>query len=80
MFVRMVILALVTVTAIAGLAACGSGDKKAKAQVFRQCTSEHGITLPEPEKGNGGIVRITAPPPGVDPQAFQSARDACADK
>lgn len=80
MLFRMGALALAATIGAAGLAACDSGDKKAKAQAFRQCMSEHGITLPEPEKGSGGTFRMTAPPPGVDPAAFRAARDACTGK
>lgn len=80
MSVRMAALALIAVAGTAALTACDSGGKQVKGQAFRQCMSEHGITLPQPEKGNAGTVRMNTPPPGVDQQAFQAARDACAGK
>lgn len=45
---------------------------------FAECMRENGIDMPDPEFGDGGMVRF-GPPEGVDPEdpAFREAQETC---
>jgi hypothetical protein len=45
---------------------------------FAQCMRSHGVNIPDPQPGNGGI-RIGGPGSGVDPNSptFQNAQKTC---
>jgi hypothetical protein len=80
----------ITLLATAGvaisLAACGGGGGQANAQQtfqdaalkFAQCMRQHGVDVPDPQTGGGGI-QIQAGQNGIDPQSqtFKDAQSAC---
>jgi hypothetical protein len=84
---RFRLLTMPLATASLALAACGgggssaaSGDDRARfreaALDFAQCMREHGVDMPDPSPGEGGI-RLAAPPSGTDQAAFRRAEEAC---
>jgi hypothetical protein len=81
----------ITLLAVSGaaisLAACGGGSGgqtnaqqtfQDAALKFAQCMRQHGVDVPDPQAGSGGI-QIQAGQNGVDPQSqtFQDAQSAC---
>jgi hypothetical protein len=81
--VRTRVLALpLAALAVVGLAACGGG-RSAERAAYAQCMSQHGVTLPDrdhrPSTAPGAPRRDpNTAPPGVDQNAWTTARAACA--
>jgi hypothetical protein len=79
------IMLLATAGVAIGLAACGGGGGQANAQQtfqdaalkFAQCMRQHGVDVPDPRPGGGGIQFQAGQ--GLDPrsQSFQDAQSAC---
>jgi hypothetical protein len=77
-----------------GVAGCGhdsggGGQRHPAMQAYRQCLSQHGVTLPARQHGGSmpssmpgmpGMAKHQpgTPPPGVNPDTWNSARTACA--
>jgi hypothetical protein len=75
-----------------GTAACGSsgsagsGARHQAMQAYRQCLTQHGVTLPARQHGAqqagapaaGQKHQPGTPPAGVDPQTWTAAQTACA--
>jgi hypothetical protein len=75
-----------------GTAACGSsgssdasGSRHQAMHAYRQCLSQHGVTLPArqhtgtpPTGAPAAAHQHGTPPAGVDPQAWSAAQTACA--
>jgi hypothetical protein len=80
------LITLAMVGASSALVACGGSasgeDAQAKSEdaalKFAQCMRQHGVDMPDPQQGGGGI-QIQAGQNGVDPQSqtFQDAQSAC---
>lgn len=69
--------------AVVGLTACGGGRGSGQRAAYVQCMSQHGVTMPS--RGNRPSTAPGTPrrdpstaPPGVDQNAWTSARTACA--
>ena len=81
---RSIALMLATLGCAVAIAACGSSDKSSNGSgssgrssgiAFASCMRAHGINIPDPGSGGGGIQL----PAGANPQSpgFQSAQKAC---
>lgn len=71
------------IAALGALSACGSergGPDPQQRQAYLDCLAQNGVTMPEKPGSGGERVKIDAehPPPGVDREAWDRAREACA--
>jgi hypothetical protein len=80
--------ALAAGCAVVALAACGGEDGgatpaggkdrfEAAALEHARCMREHGVDVPDPQPGKGGVVVISPGEEGGDPQATERAAQAC---
>ena len=80
--------ALAATCAAVALAACGGGDdggpSAGEQEKFEQaalkharCMREHGVNVPDPKPGAGGVVVVSPGEEGGDPKAMERAGAAC---
>ena len=87
---RLTLLILPLAAASFVLGACGGGDPAAvssgdqrsqfreAALKFAKCMREHGVDMPDPKAGGGGLaLQIGGPNSDADPATMRKAQDAC---